>query len=342
MRLASLLFLPFMASAAHYSASQTSVDGVAVVRLSDEDHKTEVSIATGVGNIAYEMKVNGKNLLYFPFASLAELKEKPALCGVPFLAPWANRLDQMAFYANGRKYLLNPELGNIRRDGHDLPIHGLLSFSPLWEVVEAKATDNDAHVTSRLEFWKYPELMAQFPFAHTIEMTYTLSGGTLQVETALKNLSSERMPVSIGFHPYFELHDAPRDEWSAHIAAREHVVLSKLLVPTGQMKPIEFPDPVHLAGTQLDDVFTGLVRGADGRAEFWVQGKREKILVLYGPKYPVAVAYAPPGKNFICFEPMAGLTNAMNLAHQGLYKELQSVPPGAEWRESFWIQPSGF
>jgi aldose 1-epimerase len=331
-----------MASAAHYSALQTSIDGVAVVRLADEEHKTAVSIATGVGNLAYEMKVNGKNVLYFPFASLGELKEKPALCGVPFLAPWANRLDQMAFFANGRKYALNADLGNIRKDGHGLPIHGLLSFSPLWEVMEAKAADTEAHVTSRLEFWKYPELMAQFPFAHTIEMTYTLSGGVLQVETALKNLSHEAMPVSVGFHPYFTLHDAPRDAWSAHVAAREHVVLSKLLVPTGEMKPMDLSDPVHLAGTQLDDVFMDLVRGADGRAEFWVQGKNEKISVSYGPKYPVAVAYAPPRQNFICFEPMAGLTNAMNMAQEGLYKGLQSVAPGGEWRESFWIRPSGF
>jgi aldose 1-epimerase len=331
-----------MASAAHYSAQQTTIDGVAVTRLADVDRKTEVSIATGIGNLAYEMKVNGKNLLYFPFASIGEFKEKPAFCGVPFLAPWANRLDQTAFFANGRKYTLNAELGNIRKDGNGLPIHGLLSFSPLWKVVEAKATGDEAHVTSRLEFWKYPELMAQFPFAHVIEMTYTLAGGVLQVETVLKNLSNEAMPVSLGFHPYFTLHDAPRDEWTAHLAAKEHVVLSKVLVPTGEMKPMELPDPVHLSGTQLDDVFTELVRGADGRAEFWVQGKSEKISVSYGPKFPVAVAYAPAKQNFICFEPMAGLTNAMNLAHAGLYKGLQSVPAGGEWRESFWIRPSGF
>ena len=46
--------------------------------------------------------------------------------------------------------------------------------------------------------------------------------------------------------------------------------------------------------------------------------------------------------NFICFEPMAGITNAMNLAQKGLYKELQSIQPGGTWQESFWIKPSGF
>jgi aldose 1-epimerase len=155
------------------------------------------------------------------------------------------------------------------------------------------------------------------------------------VETTILNLSTDPMPVSIGFHPYFEIHDAPRDSWKVHLAAREHVVLGPKLIPTGEMKPNEFPDPLPLAGHQLDDVFTGL----PDLAEFWVQGKQEKITVHYGPKYKVAVVYAPAGKNFICFEPMAAVTNGMN---SGFYKELQSVPVGGEWRESFLIKPSGF
>ena len=52
--------------------------------------------------------------------------------------------------------------------------------------------------------------------------------------------------------------------------------------------------------------------------------------------------YAPAGRNFICFEPMAGITNAINLAHKGVYKELQSIAPGGIWQESFWVKPSGF
>ncbi len=228
------------------------------------------------------------------------------------------------------------------RDGNKLPIHGLITFSPHWEVVKAEADSNSAHLTSRLEFWRYPDLMAQFPFAHTIEMTYRLSEGRLEVETALENHSTSPMPVAVGFHPYFQIHDAPRDRWKVHLAARDHLLLSRLLVPTGEKKAVEFPDPVNLAGTQLDDVFSGLVRGDDGRAEFRVEGEHEKISVIYGPKYTVAVVYAPSGRDFICFEPMSAVTNAFNLAHAGIYKELQSVPPGGVWRESYWVVPSGF
>ncbi len=72
-------------------------------------------------------------------------------------------------------------------------------------------------------------------------------------------------------------------------------------------------------------------------ARFFVEGGRERVSVTYGPKYTVAVVYAPKGQEFICFEPMAAITNAFNLAHAGLYKELQSIPPGASWTESFWL-----
>jgi aldose 1-epimerase len=343
MRCAALaLLLPLMTEAANYSARRTEVDGIEVVELADRAHHMEVSIAPSIGNMAYAIQVHGKNILWFPFHSPADLKSQPTFCCVPFLAPWANRLDDDAYWANGKKYRLNPDLANVRRDNHQKPIHGLLNFSAAWTVVSVEADARSASATSRLEFWKHPEMMAQFPFAHTITMTYRLSNGEVEVETTLDNLSAEPMPVAVGYHPYFQLDDEPRDQWKAHLAARDHLVLNNLLIPTGESKPVEFADPHSLHVSQLDDVFGGLVRGADGRARFWVEGKKQRIAVTYGPKYTVAVVYAPAARDFICFEPMAAITDAFNLAHSGAYKELQSIPAGGHWKESFWITPSGF
>jgi aldose 1-epimerase len=60
------------------------------------------------------------------------------------------------------------------------------------------------------------------------------------------------------------------------------------------------------------------------------------------PAAPPAQATRTADPNFICFEPMAGISNALNLAQAGKYKELQYVQPGGTWQESFWIKPSGF
>ncbi len=326
----------------NYSAQKLSVDGIEIVRLADAAHKAEVSIVPSIGNNSYEMKVNGKAVFYSPYSSVAEYKKKPTFLGNPFLAPWANRLDREGYWANGKAYALNGALGNYRFDPNHHPIHGLLSYSNAWEVSGMGADDQGAWVTSRLEFWRYPQLMAQFPFAHTIEMTYRLNGDGLEVRTEIENFSTEPMPLAIGYHPYFRLGDTHRDTWKVHIAARDHVILSSALIPTGESKPVEFTNPVALAGTQLDDVFTNLIREPDGRAKFWVESGTQSITVIYGPKYKVAVIYAPPGKDFICFEPMTAITNAFNLAHDGKYTELDSIAPRTKWSESFWIKTSGY
>ena len=89
------------------------------------------------------------------------------------------------------------------------------------------------------------------------------------------------------------------------------------------------------------------MRDGSGRATMTVRGKRQRLDVLVGPNYRAMVIYAPKaaaatGTGFVCFEPMTGITDALNLAQKGLYKELQSIPPGQTWQESFWVRPSGF
>ncbi|MDE3164216.1 MAG: aldose 1-epimerase [Acidobacteriota bacterium] len=321
-----------------YSAHTTTIGGIDTVQLADSSRDIQLAIAPSIGNMAYSWTVHGRNYLHFPYDSPAAFAQQPRLCAVPFLAPWANRIDGDAYWANGKRYLLNPALGNLRRDGNQKPIHGLLNFSPDWKLVEAKADGNSAWGASRLEFWRYPDLLAQFPFPHTLTMTYRLRDGAVEVETAIENHGTAPMPVAVGFHPYFQLHDAPRDQWHVHLAARDHMLLSPQLIPTGESKPVEFEDPHALASGQLDDVFGNLVRDSDGRARFWVEAGRERVTVEYGPRFTTAVVYAPRGQQFICFEPMSAITNAFNLAHDGLYKDLQSVPPGALWRESFWLR----
>jgi aldose 1-epimerase len=317
---------------------QLTVGSTEVVRLTDDAHRTELSIAPPMGNMAYDMKVNGQPILWSPYETVAQWSAKPVQLGIPFLGPWANRLDQDAFYANGKKYVLNPGVIDLSRDSSGQPIHGLLLFASDWKIVRLRADDDAAEVTSRLEFWRHPEWMAQFPFAQAIEMTHRLCGGTLEVRTSVENLSTEPMPLSIGFHPWYRITDCPRDEWRLHLPVREHYLLGTRTTPTGATEQANLPAVLPLVGRQLDDVYGGL----DHNDEFFVEGRRQKISVRFGPKYPIAVVYAPLTRPVVCFEPMTGITNAFNLAHAGFYKGLQSVPPGQTWTESFWVHPSGY
>ena len=383
--LASAFATPSLAQQPQYSV-KTMGD---VVQLRDAKSRTVVSVLTPVAN-AYEMVVNGSNTIRMTVKSVDELRARPNLNGVPLLAPFANRLDEMAFYANGQKYNFDPGLGNVRGP---IPIHGYVTGANAWKVLSVKADAKGAWITEKLDFYRNPLYMAQFPFAHTITMTYRLSEGALEVHVRLDNLSDQPMPVAIGFHPYYALTDSNRTDWTLNVGAKTHWLLADNKTPTGVTEPAEKfwggdPHAVPLsrfADRDIDDIFTDLERDAQGRGTVSVSGKKQKITIQLGPKFKTALVYstrapqpprpagapggappqaqaapppvsqgppvplsattgepAPPARGFVAFEPMVGVTDSMNLAQRGLYKDLQSVAPRGSWEESFWIKPSGY
>lgn len=342
------------ALAQRYSAAR---DGE-VVTLTDRASDIVVSILPSVGNIAFEMRVHGHNVLRFPHTSVTNFKAQPNATGIPFMGPWANRLDEQAFYANGTRYAFDMSLGNVRGN---IPIHGFITTTDQWQVTALRSNGDAAWLTSRLEFARQPMWMKQWPFAHTIDMTYRLANGQLEVETVITNTSADTMPVAIGFHPYFQLTDVPRDEWTIAVGARTQWTLDQNKVPTGETTPIERlfsnPSSAPLREYSLDDVFSDLVRDAMGRATMSVWGKKQRLDVVIDEGYRSVVVWAPSPsgtgrggqgpsapaeRNFICFEPMASITNALNMAHRGTYRELQTIAPGASWHGRFWVRPSGF
>ena len=147
-------------------------------------------------------------------------------------------------------------LGNVRGQ---IPIHGFLTQTNAWEIVELKADKQSAWLTCRLDFYKHPDWMAQFPFAHTIEITQRLHDGVLEVHTRLQNLSTDPMPVLIGFHPYYQLTDSRREDWTVQIGAKEHYLLAANKIPTGETEPIasQYKDAarISLRDLDLDDVY---------------------------------------------------------------------------------------
>ncbi len=325
------------------------------VRLQDTASNITVSVCPGFGNNAFDIRVDGTEVLWRPFHSLDDFKARgQGRGGIPFLAPWANRLDEPAFHANGRRFPFDMDLGNIRGP---VPIHGLLMRTDRWQIVDVTADHQQSSVTSRLEFFRASLWMKQFPFAHAIEMTHRLVNGVLELRTRIENLSGDPMPVAVGFHPYFRLSDCPRDEWMVAIGARTRWLLSDAKLPTGDTEPIErtfeHPCAVPLKDQDLDHVFSDLVRDDSGQAVMSVWGSRQRVDVELGPNYRAAVVYAPKRQpqvsddatfrgDFVCLEPMAGITNSMNLAHKGVYDDLQYIPPGGIWEEAFRIKASGF
>ena len=386
------LGLPGMAAAqqpAKAPAARYSVKTIGdIVQLHDSKTDSTVSVLTGTSN-AYEFVVHGKNVLSMNIPSTTALRNNPGLNGVPFLGPFANRLDEMAFYANGKKYSFDPGLGNVRSP---IPQQGFLNSTHDWKLVSAKADANGATVVSKLDFYRHPDWMKQFPFAQTYTMTIRLKDGTLEVNTRIDNLSIDPLPVSIGYHPYFALPETDRNHWSLDFGAETHWLETDAHLPTGEKETADkfFGGDHHnvplsrFTDKRFDEVFSDLDRDAQGRASVIIKGDKTSIKVTAGPKIKTFLLYSeilpPPGtpapagrggagrrppaptvaydgpvvpltapndvprstRGFIAIEPMAGITDSMNMAQKGLYNELQYVAPGGSWNESIWITPSGY
>lgn len=332
----------------NYSVNKKTVEGHLTYHLLDAQRKMDFGLVPDIGNFAYEFKVNGKNAL-IPVESFKAYLEKHWFgWGIPFLAPFANRIDQEYYYFQGTKYLLNGTLGNIlRAPPNNYALHGLLVFDPRWEVVKTGGSDTEgAFVTSRLEFYKYPDLMAQFPFAHVYEMTYRLKDGKLECTTEVTNVGKSPMPVHFGYHPYFRP-DGPREDWTLGVGAEKHWPASKALIPTGETEPAETFMPGVTKGLVIgksffDDGFSGLVRDSEGFGHVWVKGRTEKIEVVYGREFDYAIVYAPLDNSLICIEPQTGPTNAFNLEHEGKFKGLLVLEAGKTFQASYWIIATGF
>lgn len=326
---------------ARFGAEWIKKGPVEVIQLRDTEGDLQVSILPSRGNMAYELLHGQGNWLWAPYGDpLADMNGSTALFGIPLLSPWANRLSSDTYWVNGAEYALNRRINNLRIDHNYLAIHGLVLFAP-WTVTDLGTDANGAYVRSTLNFTRRSEWMAQFPFAHRLEMTYRISEGRLSVYLSITNDSAEPIPLSIGFHPYFRLPgEGDRNSWSVRCAGRKRMLLSNRHIPTGETEAFDHEARIRLqSGFEMDDVYTDLHRDSSDCARFELADGRNQLTVGFGPKYRVGIIYAPSEKNHVCFEPMTAPTDALHLTRDGLCEPLQEVAPGETWTEHFWMEP---
>ena len=157
-----------------------------------------------------------------------------------------------------------------------------------------------------LDFGEHPELLAAFPFPHTLEIEASLSIDRLRIATTVRPTSATAVPIAVGFHPYLRLPGVPRAGWQVTLPPRRHLVLDSRGIPTGagERQPAT---RFELDDCDFDDAYDGLA----SRSTFSVSGEGRTITVELESGYPAAQVFSPRGKDFICFEPMTAPTNAL-------------------------------
>jgi aldose 1-epimerase len=309
-----------------YAVSQGSQEGLPTRLLSAAESGLEAAFAPGAGMIGCSLRHGGEELLG-QRGGLARYAESGSSMGIPLLYPWANRLDGLRYAAAGRTVELDPDAMPLRLDPNGLPIHGLATASPHWEVTAHEAGEDGARLAARLDWAAHPELLAGFPFPHVLEVEARLSGRALTLETALRATGKVPVPVAFGHHPYLRLPGVPRAEWEVTLPVRRRAQLDERGIPSGESEPFDAP-PAPLGERAFDDLFCELAHPP----EFVLRGGGRRLEVRFESGYPVAQVYAPADEEFVCFEPMTAPTNALVSGER-----LSVVAPGDAYLARFAV-----
>ena len=172
------------------------------------------------------------------------------------LIPWPNRLQDGSYEFDGQRHqlpLTEPELSNA--------IHGLVRGAA-WTVGE-----REPH---RIVMKHVIHPQPGYPFTLALEVEYSLGQAGLSVQTTARNLGAEACPYGCGQHPYLTVGTATVDANELRAPGGEVLFSDERGIPTGS-EPVDGTEFDLRAGrtigaTKLDNAFTNLERGEDGRA----------------------------------------------------------------------------
>ena len=267
----------------------------------------EATFAPGAGMIGTSLRHRGDELLEQRDGLDAYVKSAKTF-GIPLLHPWANRIDGSRYSVAGKVVELDLNSPLVHTEDNGLPIHGLASACPYWEVV---GRDTDG-LHARLDYGAHEDLLAGFPFPHTLEIEISLDPDALHHTTRLTATTDQPVPVSFGYHPYLTLPGVAREDFLVTFPVRRQMLLDDRGIPTGTDEVANIP-PGALGDRTYDDGFSELREPV----EFGLEGGGRRIGVRFDEGYPYAQVWAPPGEQFICYEPMTAPTNAL-VTHDGL------------------------
>lgn len=234
----------------------------------------------------------------------------------------------------GRAPLLFPIVGRLmndryRLDGkeYSLPKHGF-ARQQMFEIAEQAAD----RVTFRLN--DNEETRAHYPFAFTLDVTFTLHGATLAIEAMLINISDRDMPASFGFHPAFAWPLPYGGAKTDHRITFEKDEPGDLyrIVPEGWLDAQPVPSPLDGRVLHLNDALfehDALIwQRLNSRSVRYGAGEGHALEVAF-PDTETLGIWTKPGAHFVCIEPWHGLADPDGFAGEIWAKPgILRLPPG--------------
>ncbi len=268
-----------------------SKDGHATKLIELRDAFASVAIAPEVGgSLSWFRWTAGDKVIDWlrPADATALVARDPAGMACFPLVPFSNRVRGGRFEFEGQSV----QLPATKQDPHFEHGHG---WRQPWTLVSCEAS------SATLRYRHEPD---QWPWRYEARQEISLSGGTLEVRLSLLNLAQTPMPFGFGFHPFFPADGAPRIE--TEVAAMWEVDAEVL--PVRLLRRVDRGQPINVAGSNLDNVFSGWSRRAhlvwpDRRLEIEADAPLDFLVI-----------YTPAGESYFCAEPVSNATDAFNFS----------------------------
>ncbi|BAQ63267.1 aldose epimerase [Geminocystis sp. NIES-3709] len=262
--------------------------------LKDLDSNCRLEIVPERGGIVTDWTIQGQKILYLD----KDRFKNPQLSvrgGIPVLFPICGNLPDNIFSYQEKTYILKQ--------------HGFARDLP-WKVIN-QSTDKSASLT--LSLTSDLETLKVYPFEFELNFTYKLLGNKLIIEQLYKNKSKEKMPFSIGFHPYFYCGD--KTKLKLEIPGEEYWNKS-------DDKTYSFNGELDYNLEEIDIAFTQL----QGQKTSFIDSKRNlTVEITYSDLFSTLVFWTLKGKDYICVEPWSSPRNAINTEEQLNYLQPNEV-----------------
>jgi galactose mutarotase-like enzyme len=298
---------------------EPAADGYDTVAIESPGSELRATFVPRAGMVCCSLRHRGVELLA-QRSGVRAYAQRGATMGIPLLYPWANRLAGLRYPGPQGEVQLDPADPLLKLDQNGLPIHGAIARALPWELLEcpgaeadqakadhAKADHADADRLHARMAWHSAELLAIFPYRHTLELRARVESARLTIATTVRADGGCAVPVSFGFHPYLTIAGTDRRDWLVELPVAGRLLLDESMIPVASGPPVE-PRQFKLADGGWDDA---LARLEQQPVVFSVSAGERRIDVQFGNGFSHAQIYAPSGESFICFEPMTAPTNAL-------------------------------
>jgi len=274
--------------------------------LTDESTNSQLEVVPQRGGIITKWRVNGQEIFYLD----AERFTNPELSvrgGNPILFPICGNLPDNTYTYKGKQYTLKQ--------------HGFARDLP-WDVTN-QVTKDKASLSVVLNSNEQTKLV--YPFDFEVTFTYQMQGNILEVQQNYTNKSSEPMPFSFGFHPYFAISDKTQLEFE--IPSSEYQDQKSKQIHS-------FNGNFDFNRDEIDVAFKQLTSQS---ASVTDHSRKLKLTLDYDDAFPILVFWTLKGKDFYCLEPWSAARNSINTG-----EHLTILEPGASYSASFKLTANFF